>query len=106
MNERERGQVQIKNLASWVVNAKKGDLEAMGYLIEQTQDKLMKFCVYLCRDAHLAQDLCQDAYIKALDKIKKLKEPQKFEIWLFQVTKNLYFDYLRVQKGKNTVSLE
>jgi RNA polymerase sigma-70 factor (ECF subfamily) len=78
-----------------VLAAQAGDLAAYGELIELTQDRLMRFSVLLAGNRELAQDLCQEVYVKLFDALKKLKEPEKFNSWLFRVTKNLFIDNYR-----------
>ncbi len=72
-----------------------GDQTAVKELIESTQSRMFKFCLVLCGDPVQAEDLSQEAYIKALTNLKKLKEPGAFIDWLFRVTRNLYIDQRR-----------
>ena len=82
-------------IAKLVALAQKGQQAAISRLIENTQDRLFKFCVYLCGNRHLAQDLCQDTYIKVLENLPKLKNGESFSSWMLVTAKNLYFDHLR-----------
>jgi RNA polymerase sigma-70 factor, ECF subfamily len=78
-----------------VRSAQKGDEGALSLLIQKTQKNLYRFCCYLASNESLAQDLCQDAYIKALENIGRLKKPDKFLSWLFTTAKNLFLDHQR-----------
>lgn len=91
---RELGCISV-TLEQLILNAQDGDREAMRELIEQHQDKLYRFCVYLAGQPALAQDLTQDAFIQALEKLRTLKEPKRFQSWLFTLAKNIYLDHLR-----------
>ncbi len=75
-----------------------GDQKAVKELVEATQARVYKFCLVLCGDPVRAEDLSQEAYIKALANLKKLKEPAAFIDWLFRVTRNLYIDQVRRQR--------
>ncbi len=92
--------IDSKELTQTVLAAQKGDVKALALLIETTQDRLYKFCLYLCGQRPLAQDLCQDTYIKVLEHIHKLKKPEGFMPWLLTSAKNHYFDYLRSSAQK------
>lgn len=87
--------VSVKALTKLVVKAQKGDKEATRQLIEESQDSLLRFCLYLTSRKELAEDLCQESLVKALSGISKLKDPAGYQSWLFQTAKNLYFDYLK-----------
>lgn len=104
LNEPASPQAEIERL---VRSAQKGDEAALSLLIQKTQSSLYRFCFYLAANKHLAQDLCQDTYIKALENIQKLKKPDKFISWLFTTAKNLFLDYQRSpQNPRRTEGLD
>ncbi len=94
------------DLTSHVLDAQKGQESALSYLIENTQTELFRFTFYLTGNNQLAHDLCQDTYIKVLEKIRDLKEPERFKSWLFKMAKNLYLDNIKSSKNKGHTSLE
>lgn len=61
----------------------------------------MLYCTALCGDAHLAQDLVADAFVKAY--LALPDETPSFQFWLLRVCKNLWYDYIR---KKNPLLLE
>lgn len=87
-----------KDLARLVESAKQNETRAQAAIIELTQAKLFKFCVLLGHNRELAEDLCQEAYIKAFNNLHKLNDPESFYSWLCQVAKNLFYDIKRSQK--------
>lgn len=86
-------------IADLVIKAQRGDDSAVSELIEKTQDRLYRFCYYLTQNPILAQDICQDVYVKVLEKIKKIKDPAAFQSWLFRVAKNIYLDHIKSPKN-------
>ncbi len=84
-----------RSLKEIVEAAATGDARAVRELIEATQGRLFKFCLVLCGDKARAEDLSQDAFIKALANLKKLQKPEAFVEWLFRVTRHLYIDEVR-----------
>ena len=87
-------------LALWVQAAQKGDQQAMAALIENSQNSLFKFCLFLCSRAELAEDLCQEAFLRAFLNINNLKNPQAFQGWLFQCARNAFLDFVKSPKNK------
>lgn len=80
--------------------ALKKEAKAQAQIIELTQNRLFKFCMLLGNNRELAEDLCQEAYIKAFDQLHKLNAADTFYPWLCQIAKNLFFDFKRKQKEK------
>jgi RNA polymerase sigma-70 factor, ECF subfamily len=78
-----------------VERAQQGDKEALSSLVDRFQNRLYRFCFYLNRDPKSAEDLSQETFVRVFTNLKKLKDPRKFESWLFQIAKNLFWDHLR-----------
>jgi len=53
---------------------------------------------YLARDAHAAEDIAQEALLKAYRKIETLRA-QDAKPWLMAIVRNAYFDWRRQQAG-------
>ena len=53
------------------------------------------YCMSLCGDEHLAQDLVSDAFVKAY--LSLPDDIPSFQYWLLRVCKNLWIDHLRKQ---------
>jgi RNA polymerase sigma-70 factor (ECF subfamily) len=97
---------EADGLLKLVTEAQTGDEAALSRLIENTQNDLFRFTYYLCGNNQLAHDLCQDTFIKVLENIAKLKEPERFKSWLFRMAKNLYLDHVKSSKNKGHVGME
>lgn len=81
-----------------VQKAMKGDQEAYTYLYEKTYTK----CFYLARkflnSEHTAQDIVQDAYVKAFKSLDTLEDPEKFPSWIGTIVSNLAKNELKRRK--------
>lgn len=66
--------------------------------------KMMGVCLRYTRDRYTAQDMLQDAFIKAFDKIGDFNFTGSFEGWLRRIVANTAIDYFR--KNKNLILLE
>jgi len=89
------GTASLENLSSIVSLAKTGNKDAVSRLIEVTQDKFYRFIYYISGDSQIAQDICQDAYIKVLENLTKLKNDHGFLTWLYKIGKNLFLDHIK-----------
>lgn len=65
--------------------AKKGDQQAFGQLYEQIYQDLYKFAYYTLKDEHDAQDAVSEAVMDAWTGIRKLKEDDAFQAWMFKI---------------------
>jgi RNA polymerase sigma-70 factor (ECF subfamily) len=82
--------------------------------VEGTQMAFRRFLVALCcGDAALADDIAQDAYIKAYLSCKSLNDIDKFNAWLFKIGYNTFISHKRSEKAfadyeeaRNIMSLE
>ena len=86
--------------------AKDGDEEALSLLIERSQTRLYRFCLYLTGNPSLSEDLCQDTYVKVLEKLKSLRKAGDFQGWLYRTAKNLYIDQWRRAKRHEPLPLD
>lgn len=56
--------------------------------------------------AHTADDLCQEAFIKAYDRLDSLQDAEKFGAWLRPIALRCAQDWFRRQTRKGTISLD
>lgn len=65
-----------------VTAALAGDSQAMGVLYERHSKMLYGLAFRLVTRADVAEDLVQDTFVKAFERLHKLKNPQAFEKWV------------------------
>jgi len=46
-------------------------------------------------DPDLADDLCQESFLRALRRFSKLRDPARFPAWLYRIAENTVRDHLR-----------
>lgn len=75
----------------------------MGNDFEEIYEKYFKdvyrFIFSICRNEHIAEEITQETFFKALKNIDKYNENGKLYIWLCQIAKNTY--YTMYKKNKN-----
>lgn len=95
-----------RDLADTVTAAAAGDQAAVKQLVEAVQNRLYKFCLVLYGDPSRAEDLSQEALLKALGSLNKLKQPAAFMDWLFRMTRNIYIDEVRRRRREDPTENE
>ncbi len=67
--------------------------------VEGTQKAFRRFLVALCcGDSALADDVAQEAYIKAYLSCDSFNNPDKFNAWIFRIGYNTFINHKRAQK--------
>ncbi len=89
----------------WVEQALEGSQEAYRHLLEVYQRPVFSVVVRMVRDPALAEDLTQEAFVKAFRALDSFDRSRKFSSWLFSIAHNTTIDHLR-RKQVPTVSLE
>ena len=80
---------------------KKGDKKAYEVLVLQYQDRLV-FSVYkFLKDYELAQDIAQEAFVKAFKNIEKFRGDSSFYTWIYRIAINTAKNFLS-SKSRNS----
>jgi RNA polymerase sigma factor (sigma-70 family) len=72
-------------LTSLVLAAQTGDLDAFGQVVERFQRMAYAVAYTMLGDAHLAEDVVQEAFIEAYICLPKLREPAAFPGWFRRI---------------------
>ena len=78
-----------------VEQAQSGDTTAFAQLVRIYQRMCLSVAFKVLSDASLANDVCQDAFIKAWQRVSDLREPRHFGTWMCGIVRNLAVDRLR-----------
>jgi RNA polymerase sigma-70 factor (ECF subfamily) len=96
MEERDRELVRL---------AKKGDTGAFGQLMLEYQNKIYRLARRMTETDEDAEDVLQEAFIKAFKSLSGFKGKSKFSTWLYRITVNLALMKLR-RKKIDSISLD
>ena len=66
------------------------------------------YAVALARtgSAHDAEDVCQDAFIAALERLGTLRDPDRFGAWLMEIVRNRALSLLRTRRVRSEEPIE
>ena len=82
-----------------------GDDTAFSALVRKYQKPVHALAWRKIGDFHIAEDITQETFLKAYQRLSTLKEPQSFASWLYVITANHCSTWLR-KKRLRTQSLE
>lgn len=91
--------------AELVRQALAGSQAAYQALVTRYASAAIGVAARLVRDRALAEDLAQDAFVRAFARLKTFDPTRRFSSWFFQVLHNVAVDHLR-RRRLETVSLE
>lgn len=76
----------------------KGDQDAYGEIVEIYKDKVYQLSYRMLGNRHEAEDIAQEAFIRAFINIHSFNIDLKFSTWLFRIATNLCIDRIRKKK--------
>ncbi|MFD2043369.1 RNA polymerase sigma factor SigW [Ornithinibacillus salinisoli] len=81
-----------------IKQVKKGDQAAYEDVVLFFQDKIFQHCYRMLGNKHEAEDIAQEAFIRAYVNIHSYDENRKFSTWLYRIATNLTIDRIRKRK--------
>ncbi|WP_075980361.1 RNA polymerase sigma factor SigW [Bacillus massilinigeriensis] len=76
----------------------KGDQNAFEEIVEIYKGKVYQLCYRMLGNSHEAEDIAQEAFIRAYVNIKSFNISMKFSTWLYRIATNLCIDRIRKKK--------
>jgi RNA polymerase sigma factor (sigma-70 family) len=83
-----------------VARAKKGDLDAYDELIRRHQQRIYGLCYHLTSNHEDANDLAQDAFLKAWKALNSFKGDSSFYTWIYRVAYNTCLNHLKTRRNR------
>jgi len=88
-----------------IARCRAGQTDAFATLIERHQHRLFNAVLRMVGNYDDAQDLTQDAFVRALQGLKKFRGNAAFYTWLFRIGMNLCINHRRRQQHVRFASL-
>ncbi len=89
--------------AALVAACQNGQMQAFGSLVAKHQDRLFNTVLRVCGNHDDAAELCQEAFMRALEKISTFRRQSQFYTWLYRIAMNLAISHRR-KTGRVRVS--
>jgi RNA polymerase sigma-70 factor (ECF subfamily) len=89
-----------------VTRAKQGDLTAYDDLVRRYQERIYATIYHMTANHEDANDLAQEAFIKAFHALKSFKGGSSFYTWVYRIAVNKTINFLKQRKNKALMSLD
>ncbi|MGD0214829.1 MAG: sigma-70 family RNA polymerase sigma factor [Terriglobales bacterium] len=89
-----------------VRRAKRGDDSAFEELVRRYDRNVFRIAQHITQNREDAEDVVQEAFLKAYGNLSKFQEQSKFYTWLVRIAVNEALMKLRRRKPERTVSLD
>ena len=88
-----------------VKRARKGDLPAYDDLVRRYQERIYATVYHMTANHEDANDLAQEAFIKAFHALRSFKGGSSFYTWVYRIAVNKTINFLKQRKNKAHLSL-
>jgi RNA polymerase sigma factor (sigma-70 family) len=95
--------METDELKDLVVQAAGGDLHAYEAIVRRFQDMAVGYACALLGDYHAAEDVAQEAFVRAFVDLSKLREPAAFPGWLRRI---VFMRCTRLTRKKKVPTVE
>ncbi|SDZ37620.1 RNA polymerase sigma-70 factor, ECF subfamily [Evansella caseinilytica] len=93
------GYIEMDAVVKKIINeVKRGDQQAFAELVELYKDKVYQVAYRMLGNVHEAQDIAQEAFLRAYTNLESFDMNRKFSTWLFRIATNLAIDRIRKKK--------
>ena len=76
-------------MAQLVIRAQGGDRDAMGELFNRYRQHVFAIALRRLGDENEAQELCQEVFLQAIQKLDQLRDPECFAGWLRSIAQRM-----------------
>ena len=102
----ESASQQQPDEAVLVERARKGELAAYDDLVRRYQERIYATVYHMTANHEDANDLAQEAFIKAFQALKTFKGGSSFYTWVYRIAVNKTINFLKQRKNRNQMSLD
>jgi RNA polymerase sigma-70 factor (ECF subfamily) len=102
----KRADEAVSDELALVQQAKEGDLEAFSELVRRYDRNIFRIAQHITHNEEDAQDVVQDAFLKAYQNLEQFQGNSKFYTWLVRIAVNEALMKLRKRRNDRTVSID
>jgi RNA polymerase sigma-70 factor (ECF subfamily) len=82
----------------YIEAVRKGDVSSFSLLVERYQNMVYSLALKLLKNAEDAEEMAQDTFVKAFQKLDTYEGKSKFSTWLYSITYNACISELRKRR--------
>jgi RNA polymerase sigma factor (sigma-70 family) len=77
-----------------------GKINAFSYLVDKHKDKAFNLAFRICGNREEAEEVAQDAFLKAYRSLKDFRKKSSFTTWLYRIVYNTAISLVRTRKNR------
>ena len=85
--------------AKWIERILVGDEMAFTALVKKYEKQIHAFVWRRVRDYHIAEEITQDTFLRAYEKLGTLRNPNRFSGWLYMIATRCFLTWLGEKKN-------
>jgi RNA polymerase sigma-70 factor, ECF subfamily len=89
-----------------VKRARRGDLTAYDELVRRYQERIYATVYHMTSNHEDANDMAQEAFIKAFQALKSFKGGSSFYTWVYRIAVNKTINFLKQRRNRSQMSLD
>lgn len=97
--------MDVKSDIYYIGQVLEGKINAFSYLVDRHKDKAFNLAFRICGNREEAEEIAQDAFIKAYRSLKDFKMKSSFATWLYRIVYNTAISLVRSRK-KGILAIE
>jgi RNA polymerase sigma-70 factor (ECF subfamily) len=91
---------------AWIARAKLGEREAQQWLLTRYRSRVVRLATHILRRPDEAEDVAQEALVRALTQIKTYRGEASFSTWLLRIATRVCIDHTRRRTRRKEVAFE
>ncbi|WP_419996297.1 sigma-70 family RNA polymerase sigma factor [Streptomyces boninensis] len=88
----------------WALDARDGDREAYERFVRATRADVWRYVTHLCADAHGADDLTQETYLRTLTALPRFEGRSSARTWLLAIARRVVVDRYRAAAARPRIA--
>ena len=84
--------------AKWVERILAGDEDAFTSLVKKYEKQIHAFVWRRVKDYHVAEEITQDTFLRAYEKLGTLKDPNRFSAWLYMIATRRFLTWFEEKR--------
>ena len=91
---------------AWLDRCAEGDERAIRWILNRYRDRVVRLAAHVLHNPREAEDIAQDAFVKAFRQIGQFRGESGFYAWLYRIVINLCLDKMRRKSATSEMPLE
>ena len=92
--------MDYRNDTYYIEQVLEGNINAFSHLVDRHKDKAYNLAFRICGNREEAEEIAQDAFIKAYRSLKNFRKKSSFATWLYRIVYNTAISLVRTRKQR------